>query len=173
MYAVHLETMACEETSYGTDFGAFGMGYATDTSLTWRDKLYVANASQLAVANTDTWTLETVGILPSQSELTGNAAGELWAILPLESPAQLVQLDKLDAAVVNRHMLPSLPGATDIDTFAFATWGGDFWIFIRTYRMGSSTDVYRITSTGELSPVAMDTGMDVVGAGVSTCAPTE
>ena len=59
-----------------------------------------------------------------------------------------------------------------IDAFAFATWGGDFWVFIRTHGMGHSTDVYRVTSTGHTTRVAVDTGMDVVGAGVSTCAPT-
>jgi hypothetical protein len=34
--------------------------------------------------------------------------------------------------------------------------------------MGSSTDVYRVTADGSMSRVAEGTGMDVVGAGVST-----
>ena len=38
--------------------------------------------------------------------------------------------------------------------------------------MGRFPDVYRVTSTGHTTRVAVDTGMDVVGAGVSTCAPT-
>ena len=38
--------------------------------------------------------------------------------------------------------------------------------------MGQTTDVYRVTATGSLTLVVPDSGMDVVGAGVSTCAPT-
>ena len=172
VYAVDLVTLDCTETSYGSGFGAFGMGFATDSATTWQDTLYVANSNQLATLDTTTWSLNTVGGLPSQSELTGNAAGELWAMLPLESPAQLVQLDTTDASILTTHHLPGFPNPYDIDTFAFATWGGEFWLFVRTYGMGSSTDVYRVTASGQLTLAVPDSGMDIVGAGVSTCAPT-
>ena len=173
VYAVHLESMECEETSYGSNFGHFGMGFATDHAETWQDDLYVANANQLAKLDTETWSLNTIGGLPSQSELTGNAEGELWAILPLENPAKLVRLNKANAQVVETRTMPSFPNPFEIDTFAFATWGGDFWIFVRTYGLGETTDVYRVSSTGALSLVAENTGLTIVGAGVSTCAPTE
>ena len=61
----------------------------------------------------------------------------------------------------------------NIDTFAFATWGGDFWLFVRTYGFGQTTDVYRVQPNGVMTMFAQNTGMDVVGAGVSTCAPSE
>ena len=173
VYQVDLESMECVETSYDVDFGGFGMGYATNSGSTWRDQLYVANANEIAVVNTDTWNLSVIGSLPSQSELTGNADGELWAILPLETPAKLVEVNKTNGSIVDTINLSSMPNPTDIDTFAFATWGGEFWVFIRTYGMGSSTDVYRVTSGGVMTKVSEDTGMDVVGAGVSTCAPTD
>jgi hypothetical protein len=63
------------------------------------------------------------------------------------------------------------PNAGDIDTFAFATWGGDFWLFIRESGMGNHTDVYQVDSSGNLSKRITNIGFDVVGAGVSTCAP--
>ena len=173
VYAVDLDTLECTETAYGGGgFGAFGMGFATDSDTTWRDTLYIANDNQLARMDTATWTVSPMGSLPSQSELTGNADGELWAILPLEEPAQLVRLNKDTAAVEHTLHMTAMPDPYTIDAFAFATWGGDFWVFIRTYGMGHSTDVYRVTSTGHTTRVAVDTGMDVVGAGVSTCAPT-
>ena len=173
VYAVDLDTLECTETAYGGGgFGAFGMGFATDSDTTWRDTLYIANDNQLARMDTATWTVSPMGSLPSQSELTGNADGELWAILPLEEPAQLVRLNKDTAAVEHTLHMTAMPDPYTIDAFAFATWGGDFWVFIRTYGMGQSTDVYRVTSTGHTTRVAVDTGMDVVGAGVSTCAPT-
>ena len=174
VYRVDLQTMACNATSYGAaSFGSFGMGYATDTADTWEDQLYVANSDTLAVLDTQTWSLNTVGALPSQSELTGNADGELWAFLPLESPAALVQLDKDTGALVDRMDLPSFPDPTNIDTFGFANWGGEFYLFVREYGMGQTTDVYRVDPASGMSMVVPDSGMDVVGAGVSTCAPTE
>jgi len=173
VYAVDLATMNCVETAYASNFGAFGMGYATDTANTWQDQLYIANQQQLATLEPGTWTVSVIGYLPSQSELTGNASGELWAVLPLESPAKLVQLDKNTGQTLVTLNLYGFPDPMGIDTFAFATWGDDFWIFVRNYGMGNSTDVYRVTSNGSLTLVSEDTGMDVVGAGVSTCAPTQ
>ena len=163
--------MDCTETSYLSAFGSFGMGYAVDDDSTWQDTLYVANASQLATLDTATWGLTTVGGMPSQSELTGNADGELWAMLPLEAPAELVRLNKASAAVEQTITLPGFPDPYDIDTFAFATWAGDFFLFVRSYGMGNSTDVFHVTAAGAMTLVAADTGMNVVGAGVSTCAP--
>ncbi len=172
VYEVDLETLACKETSYGSGFGSFGMGYATDSADTWRDKLYIANASSLAVLDTKTWELAGVGKMPSQSELTGNAEGELWAFLPLESPAELVQISKSDGSTLATHRLPGFPSPYDIDAFAFATWDGSFYLFVSEYGMGRSTDVYEVDSSGSMSRVRSDLGFDVVGAGVSTCAPS-
>ena len=39
--------------------------------------------------------------------------------------------------------------------------------------MGSTTDVYRVDASGKLSVALEDIGFEIVGAGVSTCAPTE
>jgi hypothetical protein len=173
VYELDLETLDCKETSYGGGgFGSFGMGFATDSSDTWRDKLYVANATSLAVLNTSTWKLEGVGNMPSQSELTGNAEGELWAFLPLESPAELVQISKDSGSKVKTHKLPGFPSPYDIDAFAFATWDGSFYLFVSEYGMGRSTDVYEVDAAGNMQKVRADVGFDVVGAGVSTCAPS-
>lgn len=175
VYAVDLATLTCSSTAYSdrrTGFDSFGMGYATDSADTWRDRLFVANASDLGVLDTSTWSITTVGRMPSQSELTGNADGELWAMLPLERPAELRQLDTTTGATLTTLRLSSFPDPSDIDAFAFATWNGDFYLFVRMYGMGSTTDVYRVTSTGTMTTVLTDIGFDVVGAGVSTCAPS-
>ena len=175
VYAVDLESMACTPTNYGdspNNFGSFGMGYATQSANTWRDDLFVANNDRLARLDDTTWTLEQLGRLPSQAELTGNAEGELWAFLPLESPAELVKLDKNDGSVKKTITMPQFPDPYDIDTFAFATWGGDFYLFVRLYGMGTSTDVYRVDPSGKMTKVLENIGINVVGAGVSTCAPS-
>jgi hypothetical protein len=174
VYAIDLTTADCSPTSYAPgSFGAFGMGYATDQAGSWRDKLYIANSDRLAVLDTTTWTRTLLGNLPSQSELTGNAQGELWAILPLETPAKIVQLDKDDGSTVSTINLSGFPSPSTIDTFAFAGWGSQFWVFVRTYGMGESTDVYEVGANGVLTRRLDNIGFDIVGAGVSTCAPAQ
>jgi hypothetical protein len=175
LYKVNLEDFTCSLTSYedSQGFGSFGMGYATNSASTWQDQLYVANSESIAKLSTTDWSLTELGNIPSQAELTGNAAGELWGFLPLESPAELVQLDKNSAAILETVQLSGFPEPSTIDTFAFATWGGDYFLFVRTYGLGRSTDVYHVTESGEMSMVVEGLGINVVGAGVSTCAPTE
>ncbi|MCK6505284.1 hypothetical protein L6R53_18105 [Myxococcota bacterium] len=175
LFQVSLTDLSCDRTDFRlpAGFDSFGMGFATEYSGTWRDHLYVADADSLGVLDTADLSVDRLGSMASQSELTGNALGELWAFLPLLSPARLVQIDQGSGAELERISLPSFPPASEIDAFAFATWGGDFWLFVRSYGMGNSTDVYRVTAAGTMTLELRDVGFDVVGAGVSTCAPTE
>ena len=57
------------------------------------------------------------------------------------------------------------------DAWAFAFWGGHFWLFTNPNMMGSSQvdryDPSANTTTTEVNSV----GFRIVGAGVSTCAP--
>ena len=47
------------------------------------------------------------------------------------------------------------------------------FVFVRVYGMGESTAVYRVDSaSGRMERVVEGLGINVVGAGVSTCAPT-
>lgn len=173
IYKVNLTSGTCSQTNYNAGFGSFGMGFATDSAGTWMDQLYIANSDDLAALDTGDWSLDLVGGMPSQSELTGNAAGELWAFLPLEEPAALIHIDQTNGDRLTRLELSNFAEPTDIDAFAFATWGGDFYLFVRLYGMGNTTDVLKVDASGNMTTFAADTGMDVVGAGVSTCAPTE
>jgi hypothetical protein len=175
VYSVDLDTMNCTATAYSdraTRFDSFGMGYSTDSADTWRDQLYVANGDTVGVLDTSSWTITPIGGMPSQSELTGNADGELWAVLPLESPAKIIQIDKTDGSALTTIPMRSFPEPVNIDTFAFATWGGDFYVFVGEHGFGRTTDVYEVTATGTMTKVLADIGFDVVGAGVSTCAPS-
>lgn len=176
IHEVDLQTMACTQTPYSnatTNFGPFGMGYATTNAGSWRDHLFIANGHKVARLDTNTWQLTHLGAMPSQSELTGNADGELWAFFPLESPAALVHADQGTAAVQQIISLSNFPNPFDIDAFAFAQWGGDFFLFVRTYGVGNSSDVYKVSGSGSMTRIAQRIGIDIVGAGVSTCAPTQ
>jgi len=52
-------------------------------------------------------------------------------------------------------------------SYAFAMYQNVFYIF---YGYGSSTNVYRLTKAGKLTTHMTNTGLNIVGAGVSTCA---
>ena len=174
LYAIDVETLECTETNMSvSSFGKFGMGYATLHGNTWEDELFIANRDTLAKLNTSTFQVETIGPLPSQSELTGNALGELWGVFPLETPAQIMELDRNSGQPQRSISLTFMPSPMNIDTFAFATWGGDFYVFLRLYGMGESTRVYRVSTTGLTEVLSNETGRNIVGVGVSTCAPTE
>ncbi len=175
VFSIDLTTLACTSTHYSdraTGFGAFGMGFATESAHTWRDQLFVANSHQLARVDPATWQLNTLGTLPSQAELTGTGNGELWGVLPLESPLSVVELDHATGSVLQTIRVGTTLDISNLDTFAFAAWDGDFYLFVRHYGMGSSTEVYRIERTGRITKVVDELGLNVVGAGVSTCAPT-
>lgn len=175
VYAVDVETLACEETAYSdraTQFGTFGMGYASDSADGWQEHLYVANDDTLASLNIESGTLDSLGEIDSLAELSGNGAGELWAFMPLITPPELQQLDKTDATVLDEIELRRLPDASEVYNFAFASWGGEFWLFIGTHD-GVSAGVYRVTMEGEVTQEVADIGVSIIGAGVSTCAPTE
>ena len=83
----------------------------------------------------------------------------------------MVRLDKSDAQELESHDLLGFPDPMNIDTFAFAHWGGSLWVFIRESGMGRTTDVYEFDDTFGFTCVLEDTGLVIVGAGVSTCAP--
>jgi hypothetical protein len=53
--------------------------------------------------------------------------------------------------------------------FAFAHWGGDYWLF--TAPSGSTVVTDFVYATATSTDVVLNAGFKVVGAGVSTCAP--
>ena len=64
---------------------------------------------------------------------------------------------------------PSLSGQAT--AWAFAFYGGDYWMFLMK-GTESSTTVYQMNgSTGAITGMTLATGRVIVGAGVSTCAP--
>ena len=173
VFAVDLDPLACTSTGYSDSggFGSFGMGFATQSASTWRDSLFVANSGQLGRIDPSTWQLTLLGSLPSQGELTGTGAGELFAVLPLESPLKVVELDQATGSVADTISVGTTLDISNLDTFAFAAWDGDFYLFTRMYGMGSTTAVHRIDRSGGITLVVEELGINVVGAGVSTCAP--
>ena len=103
------------------------------------------------------------------AELTGTGDGRLYGFFTTQPDATLAQIDKNTGATTGET---SLNGVNTGSAWAFSFWGGDFWFY--TSSGAPSTVTRKQTSTdGNLSTAKDDVGgFRIVGAGVSTCAPT-
>jgi hypothetical protein len=175
LFQVDTSTAACQATAFqpnqaGVDL--FGMGFVFQPT-TGTDTLYVAGGtsfggtSTLATIAFPSLVLSPVGTLTVGSlELSGTGDGELWGFAPscTGSPAVLVQIDPANANVLNTYSY----GQLDCGDWAMKFWGGSFWIFI-------GTNVYQVQRSmpKTITLVLSNTGHNIVGAGVSTCAPVQ
>lgn len=175
IFAVDTQTAACKPTAYrqAGDFRLFGMAFAADMKGNlMKEHLFVAGLDNNALGVMDPVNLgiANVGPLAGNPELTGTGAGVLVAFFSDEMAPRVSVLDKATGAEGMSWKLGALAGTPT--AWAFATWGGDFWIFLR--RNGDfSTHVWRLdVNTGKVADVVPNTGYGIVGAGVSICAPT-
>ena len=130
--------------------------------------LFIASSSELARID-ENWQITQIGNITGFPELTGNGLGELWGFFPEADPVHVSRIDKTNASLTQTHQLPQLESSAS--AWAFAFWGGDFYIF---YESGSdsSTNVYKVIgSSGQMEDWIPNSGKRIVGAGVSTCAP--
>jgi hypothetical protein len=174
---------ACSPTPFVSGQGnyptTFGMGFAANAvDASTPETLYVAgdigNVVQmgqglLASIDTTTFKLTQIGQFNpviNGVELTGTGSGELFAFYATNGgSAAIGQIDRTTAQVIGQA---NLPGVTVAGGWAFAFWGGDFYTFT-----GASSIVTRYRpSDGTIVQVAQ-TSLEIVGAGVSTCAPQQ
>jgi hypothetical protein len=182
-----LNALACTATSWSSSSGLvqFGMGFSSNTAGSTDDTLFVAGGaavstgnSTLATMNTGTMQATTVGTVTGWPELTGTGNAELWGWFPDTSAPRVEQINKTNGAAIKTYQLPTLAGQPL--AWAFAFWGGDFWIFLDKadpndpFSTGDGfTTVYQIDgANGSIKSSTPATTHEIVGAGVSTCAPT-
>jgi hypothetical protein len=184
IYRVSTATGACIGTSFMTGqegFGAFGMGYAT-TDVGPTETLFVAGTRSnmqdtspgLARIDTTTFALTKVGdFVPdiARAELTGTGDGRLFAFytkgVDNGPPSFIGEISTSTARVVAETPLPTVDQGNG---WAFAFWGGDFYMF--TAPNGGS-DVTRYRPSDNSVSVVAKLPTRIVGAGVSTCAPAQ
>ena len=173
----------CTKTSWASQQGLlmFGMGFSTNTAGGTDDTLFVAggadetnNTSKLATLSTASFSATPLGNVTGWPELTGNGNAELWGWFPSDSSGtstpRVEQINKMTGTPMKTYPLTSLTGIPM--AWAFAAWGGDFWIF---YERGTETftTVYQVNGmNGQIKGMTAAPGREIVGAGVSTCAPT-
>lgn len=185
LYLIDMGTAACAATTFQPDqigFQTFCMGYTANggDGGDAGETLYVADCPEtrpqgtpstgLATLDTSALTLRYVGPFSSPNpgpELTGTSDGRLFGFYTntTGSGSHIIQIDPATATVL--HDYPLQVGAPD-DGYAFAYWGGVFWVFTSTISMTTVTRFDPVTGS-ETNVTSLGEG--IVGAGVSTCAP--
>jgi hypothetical protein len=165
---VRLSDLECKEVvlnNVPAGLTRFGMGFAKDDSSTG-ESLF-AHVTDLFRIDPATRDVSLVGrtSLPGFAEMTGTGDGKLFGYSPYNGV--IARFDKTTGASLETHHT-SVVGS---NAWAFAQWGGDFWIF-SLLSPAPSSSVYRYSlATDETTVVVKESGLKIVGAGSSTCAP--
>ena len=182
VYRVSTADASCSPTGFAPNqsgFEVFGMGFAGDAER-FDETLFISGGSsddigfaRARLGSIDTSTLRVSPLgneLPGWPELTGTGDGQLWGFFPETSPPSASRLDQTSGAPLETFPLNAIPNG-DARAWAFAFWGGRYYVFLQQDR-DVSTVVYRLDpSTGESERVVSNSGYRIVGAGVSICAP--
>lgn len=179
LFLVDTTTAECQPTLFrpNNGFTLFGMGYVLDKPGATEDVLYIAGsdvgpgqgASNLGRVDFETRSYQQLGGLSGDPELTGTAAGELWGFFPDTTPPKVAQIDRETGVLGKEYPITGITG--DPNAWAFAFWGGDFYLFYKS-QQDESTRIFKLEGDdGAVTEVDSNTGRYIVGAGVSTCAP--
>jgi hypothetical protein len=166
-------------------FPQFGMAFVANSMQDPCDKLYAhsgiapdlqgPDVGALGVIDPQTLELSTIASIDyAWGELTGTGTGRLFAFQG-SSPALLTEYDKLTGEVLD--VLP-LPGLQSDSAFAFAWWGGDFYLFTSHGDFVTDSEVWHLDyddsdGGGQALTLMTEAPIRIVGADVSTCAPPE
>jgi hypothetical protein len=184
LFRVSTLTASCKPTSFGSDEDLFSLNFGMGFSSNKDDPgetLFIAGAnlnnpgatSTLGKIDPSKFKLSPIGLLSKpigNPELTGTGDARLFAFGPGIPNSHLAEIDK-DTAVVKSDVLVNL-NQSNISAWAFAFWGGDFYFF--TSEQPGFSVVHRYTpGASPTPPVVAQVNLTIVGAGVSTCAPSE
>lgn len=184
VWKVDTRDLTCQPTAYepqAETFTKFGMGFATETKGGSAEVLYLSDSSGAGLARLDTKSLSLSFVGPytgdlagTTSELTGTGDGKLYGFF-VTSPAKISEISKATGDIIDPK---ELPGVYAGNAWAFSFYGGDFYIYTSSDgaglpRNGGGSDVTKYSPTdGKVEVVKSKIGFKIVGAGVSTCAPT-
>lgn len=192
LFEVSLQTAQCtaaNNTVAASGMSLFGMGFVTDVAMGTSEKLYMAGGNtnpastprMLAYDDTHAGNLTptivgTIGATSDYSpELTGTNEAKLFGFFPNTTAIPYVQeIDKTSGSAIGSAYDLGSAGLGTITDWAFAQWGGVFYVFVTT-ESGSARDSTVRTidrTTGAYSVVLQNLPYYVDGAGVSTCAPS-
>jgi hypothetical protein len=189
LWKVDTQTLSCTATRYAPPdplepFYQFGMGFSTSSKGGSNEELFLSDTAGGGLAKLDlsAMTLRQVGpytgdLAGRAAELTGTGDGKLYGFF-VTAPAQIAEISKGTGAIVKSTPLPEVYAG---NAWAFSFYGGDFYVYTSSHSTGGGppeaqkgSDVTRFRpSDGSITVVKPKIGFKIVGAGVSTCAPTE
>ena len=184
LFEVSTLDASCTATGFVPDqlaFRKFGMGFSSnyggpaETLFVAESSFGTTNSMGLATIDTTSFTLSFVAPfspdVANAIELTGTGDGRLYGLF-IDTNAQFsASIGPIDKTTGDVPSLAPFSTGLTIDSFAFAFWGGAFYVFHAGN--GPPTTVTRFDpTTGAKQDVATLNG-SVVGVGVSTCAPIE
>jgi hypothetical protein len=181
---VSTEDASCMPTTFARTqhgFAVFGMGFVTRGEGAYVEDLYVAGGYQFEVAknqadfgriDTSSLNLSEIAPLPGWPELTGTGSGQLWGFFPNIDPPAVMRLDKATGAPLETFDVGALNIRRPM-AWAFAFWGARFYIFLQDEHAPSTSVWLFDPADGSVVELLHEIGTVIVGAGVSTCAPTD
>ena len=187
LYAANTLDASCTSlgnTSGAAGFESFGMAFVQDGSAetetlyasgtTLLDQLLPTSTAKLGSVDTGSLTIAQLGQFDTGGlpELTGTGDGSLWGFFATASPPTVRLIDKTSGQTSTTYTASQISLDATMGSYAFATWGGDFYLFVHSPPASSSTIWKLETDDGSVSEYMSNIGHTVVGAGVSTCAPT-
>jgi hypothetical protein len=179
LYRVDTATGDCQATSFVPSqhgLTEFGMGFVFDPS-TGVDTLFIAGGGSTNIRRSTLATVSFPGLVVTPvgtvddglPEMSGTGDGQLWGFIPAGASASytaaLVRLSTSSGATLESHEYTDLTGG---GAWAMKFWGGYFWMFL-----GQSIYKAPRTTPELIQPAVRNTGREIVGAGVSTCAPLQ
>lgn len=179
LYKVDTTTGKCEATSFAVGqhgLKKFGMGFVFDPA-TDTDTLYIAGGdgddrepSTLATVSFPSLEVTPVGRIElGLPELSGTGDGQMWGFLApdgsVSGKSVLARFDPATGKTLESHTYASL---TIHSSWAMKFWGGAFWVFLDDV-------VYKVMrdSPQSIQQVTTYPYGQIVGAGVSSCAPVQ
>lgn len=182
IFKVSTTDASCQPSGYQRNqlgWEVFGMGFVAEPGNT--ERIYVIEGA--AIGGTNNRGLGYIaadgklnpvgnfdmGLTGRTAEVTGRGDGRLFAFFVdsgTSAGSSVAEIDKATAKVIS-NVPQSLPS---ISAWAFAHWGGSFYLFNAS--SGSKSRVHKYTPGKGTEQLVADAGYTIVGAGVSTCAPT-
>ncbi len=184
LFKVSTSDASCQATGFEklqSGFERFGMAFATNSATSQDETLYVVGIEGLnggkGLAKIDLATMKLTpigdfsGSLRGQgAELTGTGDGRLFGFFTTQPNATLALINKATGATSSSQ---DLNGVNTGQAWAFSFWGGDFWFYTSPGAVPSTVTRQQASADNSITIAKEDVGgFRIVGAGVSTCAPT-
>ena len=186
LWKVNTGDASCQSTNFTSGqqgFTMFGMGFTADGPTTNTETLFISGGSMsmfmgetgslgsIALPSMMVTSIAQFPVGPGSPELTGTRFGELWGFFAMSNPSHVSRINKQTSALEKTWPLPNnLQGP---EAWAFAHWGGDFYLFFKPQGSLASSAFHLDGLTGVTTEVVPNLGHTITGAGVSICAPAQ